>query len=160
MNLYELTKTYQDLQEMVENGEDLEETLNLIGDAIEVKADGYARVIRNMEGNIEAIKTEQARLQEKKKALENGIERLKKNLYDAMKATGKEKFNTNLFRFAIAKNGGAMPVILDKPVEDLPRELTKVDIKPDLKAIAQYIENTGDMTYAHYGERGESLRIK
>lgn len=160
MNLYELTKTYQDLQEMVENGEDLEDTLNLISDAIEVKADGYARVIRNMEGNIEAIKTEQARLQEKKKALENGIERLKKNLYDAMKATGKEKFKTDLFRFSIARNGGAIPVIIDKPVTELPYYLTKVDIKPDAKAIAEYIERTGDTTYAHFGERGESLRIK
>lgn len=160
MNLYELTKAYQDIQEMIESGADLEQTLDLLGDAIEVKADGYARVIRNMEGNIEAIKAETARLQDKKKVLENGIERLKKNLFDAMKATGKEKFKTDLFRFSIARNGGAMPVILDKPVEELPDALCKIERKADMKAVAQYIEDTGDMTYAHYGERGESLRIK
>lgn len=160
MNLYEITAVYQRLQNEIENGEDYEGILEVINDELEVKADNYARVIRNMEVQAAAFKDEEKRLSEKRKRLENGVERLKQNLFEAMKATGKEKFKTELFSFAIQKNGGADPVIVDVPTEKLPDDLVQITEKPDLKAIAAYIKETGDVTYAHFGERGESLRIK
>lgn len=160
MNLYELTAVYQRLQDQIEAGEDYEGILAVIGDEIETKADGYARVIRNMESQAAAFKEEEKRIAEKRKRLETSVERLKQNLFDSMKATGKEKFKTELFSFSIQKNGGAIPVIVDVPTEKLPDDLVQITEKPDLKAIAKYIEETGDLTYAHFGERGESLRIK
>lgn len=160
MNLYELTAVYQRLQNQIEAGEDVEGILAVIGDELESKADGYARVIRNMEAQASAFKEEEKRIAENRKRLENGVERLKQNLFDSMKATGKVKFKTDLFSFAIQKNGGADPVIVDVPTDDLPDDLVQITEKPDLKAIAAYIKETGDLTYAHFGERGESLRIK
>lgn len=160
MNLYELTAVYQRLQDQIEAGEDYEGILAVIGDEIETKADGYARVIRNMESQAAAFKEEEKRIAENRRRLETSIERLKQNLFDSMKATGKEKFKTDLFTFSIQKNGGSMPVIVDVPTEKLPDDLVQITEKPDLKAIAKYIEETGDLTYAHFGERGESLRIK
>lgn len=160
MNLYELTAVYQRLQNQIEQGEDVEGILAVIGDELEAKADGYARVIRNMEAQAEAFKAEEKRIAENRKRLEAGIERLKQNLFESMKATGKEKFKTELFSFSIQKNGGADPVIVDVPTDDLPDDLVQITEKPDLKAIAAYIKETGDLTYAHFGERGESLRIK
>lgn len=160
MNLYELTTVYQQLQEQIESGEPLDGVLETINDELESKADGYARVIRNMEGDIEAFKTEEKRLAEKRRSLESAVDRLKQNLFEAMKTTGKTKFKTDLFSFAIQKNGGSIPVIVDVPTEKLPDDLVIVSEKPDLKAIQKYIEETGDITYAHLGERGESLRIK
>ena len=160
MNLYELTAVYQRLQDQIEAGEDYEGILAVIGDEIETKADGYARVIRNMESQAAAFKEEEKRIAENRRRLETSIERLKQTLFDSMKATGKEKFKTDLFTFSIQKNGGSMPVIVDVPTEKLPDDLVQITEKPDLKAIAKYIEETGDLTYAHFGERGESLRIK
>lgn len=160
MNLYELTTTYQQLQDLIESGEDYEGVLDTINDEIENKADGYAKVIRNMEGQIEAFKTEEKRLAEKRKSLEHAVDRIKGNLFDSMQKTGKTKFKTELFSFAIQKNGGALPIIVDVPVDDLPDDLVIITEKPDLKAIKKLIEETGDLTYAHFGERGESLRIK
>ena len=161
MNLYEITAVYQRLQNEIENGEDLEGILAVIGDELEAKADGYARVIKNMEAQINAFKEEEKRIAENRKRLEKGIERLKQNLFDSMKATGKEKFKTDLFSFAIQKNGGKIPVIVDvKDTSELPDDLVKITETPDLDAIRKYIEETGDLTYAHFGERGESLRIK
>lgn len=163
MNLYELTAAYQNIQELIENGEDLEGVLETINDELEIKADGYARVIRNMEAEAKAFKDEEARLAEKRKHVENAIDRLKQNLFNAMKETGKTKFKTDLFSFSIQKNGGALPVILEEDYQDtskLPDNLVQITEKPDLKAIAKYIEETGDVTYARFGERGESLRIK
>lgn len=161
MNLYELTAVYQRLQNQIEQGEDVEGILAVIGDELEAKADGYARVIRNMEAQASAFKEEEKRIAENRKRLENGIERLKQNLFESMKATGKEKFKTELFSFSIQKNGGKIPVIVDvKDTSELPDELVKIIETPDLDAIRKYIEETGDLTYAHFGERGESLRIK
>ena len=161
MNLYELTAVYQRLQNQIEQGEDVEGILAVIGDELESKADGYARVIRNMEAQAAAFKEEEKRIAEKRKRLENGVERLRENLYNSMKITGKEKFKTDLFSFAIQKNGGKIPVILDvKDTSELPDDLVKITETPDLDAIRKYIEDTGDLTYAHFGERGESLRIK
>lgn len=160
MNLYELTAVYKRLQDQLENGDDVEGIIAVIGDELEAKADGYARVIRNMESQIKAFKDEEKRIAENRKKLETGVERLKNNLFESMKATGKEKFKTELFSFSIQKNGGALPVIVDVSTDDLPDDLVQITEKPDLKAIAKYIEDTGDLTYAHFGERGESLRIK
>lgn len=160
MNLYELTAVYKRLQDQIEAGEDVEGILAVIGDELEAKADGYARVIRNMEAQAAMFKEEEKRLSEQRKRLENGAEKLKQNLFESMKETGKEKFKTDLFTFAIQKNGGALPVVVDVKTDDLPDDLVQITEKPDLKAIAKYIEDTGDLTYAHFGERGESLRIK
>ena len=77
-----------------------------------------------------------------------------------MKETGKTKFKTKLFSFTIAKNGGALPVIVNVPTEKLDDEFVVVTEQPDLKAIAEYIKKTGDVSFAKFGERGESLRIK
>ena len=160
MNLYELKAIYQDLQNRIEAGEDLDDLLVTIDEQLEAKADGYARVIKNMEAQAEIFKNEEKNLAEKRKRLEDGAEKLRNTLYTAMKETGKTKFNTDLFWFSIRRNGGKAPVVLDVPEEDLPDELVKVTRKADKDAIAKYIEETGDETYAHIGERGEKLQIK
>lgn len=164
MNLYDLTQQFQFLQDLLENPEVdqqmVEDTIADLELDIEEKADGYAKVIRNMEGMIAAIKQEQDRLATKKATLENSIKRLKTNLQEAMITTGKTKFKTELFSFSIQKNGGADPVIVDVETDELPDDLVTIVEKPNLKAIADYIKETGDLTYAHFGERGESLRIK
>lgn len=161
MNLYELTNAYLQIQQLIESDEDYEAVLDTIDDEIEVKADGYARVIRNMEAQANAFKEEEKRLAVKRKHCEAAVTRLKQNLFESMKTTGKTKFKTDLFSFAIQKNGGKIPVIVDvKDTSELPDDLVKITESPDLEAIRKYIESTGDLSYAHFGERGESLRIK
>ena len=163
-SLYELTGQYLELEQMLDNPEVEQDVLGdliaTLGDEIEIKADNYAKIIRNLEGSVTAIKTEQDRLAKKKTSLEAGIKRLKDNLQSTMIATGKRSFKTDLFSFNIQKNGGADPVVLDVAVEFLPDNLVRIKEEPDMKAISDYIKETGDLSYAHFGERGESLRIK
>lgn len=164
MNLYELTAEYMWLQNVLEDPEAdvdmINQALDDLDDELEHKADNYAKIIRNMDASITAIKEEQERLAAKRNLLESSIKRLKDNLQAAMITTGKKKFKTDLFSFNIQKNGGALPVIVDVETAKLPDDLVIISEKPDLKAIAKYIEETGDISYAHFGERGESLRIK
>lgn len=165
MNLYELTSQFLQLQQMLEDPDIETQVINDTMEAIEMdledKADNYARVIKNMEASVSAIKAEQEVLQQKKNLLELGIKKLKSNLQESMTATGKTKFKTALFSFAIQKNGGKAPVILDvKDTSELPDELVRIKEEADLDAIRILIEKEGSCKYAHLGERGESLRIK
>jgi len=162
--LYELTNEFMELLDMLEDPEIEEQvvldTLEGIDFELELKADGYAKVIKELEGSIETIKAEQTRLAKKKSTMEANIARLKNNLQDAMVKTGKTKFKTDLFSFNIQKNGGKAPVILDvKDTSELPDELVRIKEEPDIEAIRKLID-AGKCKYAHYGERGESLRIK
>lgn len=160
-NIYDLKDSYLMIQDMILNGdEELEEVLKTISDEIEVKADGYASIIANLTSDIEGIKAEEKRLAERRKHLEANVFALKETLFNAMKETGKTKFKTNLFSFNIAKNGGTKPIVMKVDVSELPDDLVIIKEEPDKKAIAKYIEATGDLTYAEFGERGESLRIK
>lgn len=166
MNLYEITESLMKLQLLLEDPEVdqqlVEDTINDTTEELEVKADGYARVIRNLEGNVDALDKEIKRLQAKKKACQNGIDRLKNNLQAAMTALKKPKIKTELFTIAIQKNGGALPVIVDVPTEDLPDECVIVEEKPNLTTIAKLLGDNPDKygKLAHFGDRGESLRIK
>ena len=165
MNIYELTEEYLQLQLMLEDPEADEQTvldtLEAVEGEIETKADGYARIIRNLEGNATALKAEIERLTAKKQRMEMGVIRLKKNLQNAMIACDKKKFKTELFSFNIQKNGGKAPIVLDvKDTSELPDELVRIKEEPDMDAIRALIEKNGSCQYAHEGERGESLRIK
>lgn len=163
MTLYELAGQYFELQAMIESGEfdeqTLADTLEGLEGEIEAKADGYARVIRNLEASAEAYKNEAERFAAKRRACENGVKRLKEFLRDTMIALDKEKIKTELFDFSVRNNGGSLPVILDIDENDLPDDLKIFSSRPNMKAIAERIE-AGTFDGAHFGERGKSLVIK
>ena len=167
MTLYEITGELLELQNMIEEGVDpdvLNDTIESVEFDLEQKAEGYVMVIRNLEAQAKAIKDEEKRLREKRLSAENGIERLKKRLFDSMNATGKKKLNAGVFTLSVQKNGGALPVIIDADVENMPKEMLKMEIRPDTKRIAELLQDEEKSRlyskFAHFGERGESLRIR
>lgn len=160
--LYELTSDLLVLQEMLEDNIDdqcLLDTLEGVQGEYEIKLESYCKVIKNLEADMDALKSEAKRLTDKRKVLENNVERLKKAMYDSMKATNTDKVKGQLFTVAIQRNGGKLPVIVDVETSELPDELVKITESPDLEAIAKLLEQ-GESPLAHFGERGESLRIK
>lgn len=167
MTLYEITGELLELQNMIEEGADpdvVNDTIESVEFDLEQKAEGYVMVIRNLEAQAKAIKDEEKRLREKRVSAENGIESLKKRLFDSMNATGKKKMNAGVFTLSIQKNGGALPVIIDADVEKLPKEMLNMVIRPDTKRLAELLQDEEKSRFyskfAHFGERGESLRIR
>ena len=161
-SLYEVTGNILVLQELLEEAVDdqcLLDTLEAVQGEYEIKLESCCKVIKNLEADVDALKNEAKRLTDKRKVLENNIERLKKSMFDSMKATNTDKVKGQLFTVAIQKNGGKLPVIVDVDTSELPDELVKIVESPDLEAIGKLLES-GNCKYAHYGERGESLRIK
>ena len=163
MSLYNLISVYDELLNKLYDEETDEATLieclNGIEEAIEVKADNTAFVIAELQKDIKAIADEQKRLNERKKSLEKNVETLKKNLFTAMKTVGKTKFKTALHSFSIATNGGKAPIIFLVGEEEVPQEFKKVSYSLDNEKIREAIDS-GECSFAKYGDRGESLRIK
>ena len=162
--LYELTNDYMNLLELAEDP-DIDEqafidTLEGIEGALEDKAEGYAKVIRTLEGDAAACDAESKRLRNKKQTIENNIKRMKAALQMAMEATGKRKFKTALFSFGIQKNPAAV-VIDEGYIENIPdRFLIPQDPQIDKKAIKEALKNGEDLSGLAHLEQTESLRIK
>ena len=158
-SLYELKESYQTIQDLIEEGGDYEAVLATINDEIETKAENYAIVMRNMDGDIDAIKKEIERLENRKRVLENGKNRMKDMLYQAMVETGKTKFKTKLFSFAIIRNGGKAPLVYDED-RPVPKKYLIAVYKPDTEKIREVLDAGKKLKWVSYGERKESLRIK
>ena len=163
MNIYELTGQYKLLENACLLNEDdraLEFELAKIDGALEEKAENYAKLIKNLEAEKAGYENEAKRLSDRAKAIDRNIKSLKANLLWAMKETGKDKIRGKLFTVGVAKNGGKAPLVIDVPAENLPVDLQVVTIEPDKDAIRNYIEETGDFTFAHLEDRGEHLSIR
>ena len=164
MTLYELTEDYMNLLELAEDP-DIDEqaftdTLEGIEGALEDKAEGYAKVIRTLEGDAAACDAESKRLRNKKQTIENNIKRMKQALQITMEVTGKTKFKTALFSFNIQKNPAA--VVMDEQyIENIPeRFLIPQDPQIDKKAIKEAIKAGEDLEGIAHLEQTESLRIR
>ena len=165
-SLYNLTTDYQQLLNLLYDGEvdqqTVMDTLDALEDAIEDKADGYAVIIKTIDADVDAIEAEIKRLQARKQALDNRKEWLKSNLEDTMRALGKTKFKTALFSYGIQKNGGKRALVLHCPINELPPELQKVTIEANNEAIRNLLIQQGaeDNQYAHLAPQGEHLSIR
>ena len=136
MNIYELSLALQDVQNMDLDPEVMKDTLDSIEDAIEIKAENIAKLVRNLESDVSAYKEEEDRLKTKRQATENKVKWLKTYLEDNMKLTGKTKFKSGMFNFLIQKNPASVNITDEKiiPEEFLIQQPPKVD-KTSLKEI-------------------------
>ena len=159
--LYELTNEYMALLEMAEDPDidpqAFADTLEALGGDLEMKADGYARVMKELEGRAATMRFESKRLENGYKTIERNIDRMKHALLDSMIATGKRKFKTDLFSFFIRDNPAS--VVIDHATCIPPEFLIPQDPKIDKKAIKAAIDRGDDITFAHL-EQGESLIIR
>ena len=159
--LYELTNEYMALLEMAEDPDidpqAFADTLEALDGELEMKADGYARVMKELEGRAATMRFESKRLENGYKTIERNIDRMKHALQDSMVATDKRKFKTDLFSFTIRKNPAS--VVIDRETSIPPEFLIPQDPKIDKKAIKAAIDRGDDITFAHL-EQGESLIIR
>ena len=161
MTLYELTDNYRNLLEMAQNPDideqAIKDTLEAIQGDIKEKADGYAKVIKELDGETDKLTAEIKRLTDRKNTIQNNIAYMKQSLKEAMTATGNLKFRTDLFSFNIQKNPPALVVDDEKAI---PQEyLIPQEPKVDKKAIIDFLKSGNDVPYAHI-EQSEGVRIR
>lgn len=160
--LYELTNEYKMLLNMAEDPDidmqALTDTFEALSGEIEMKAEGYAKVIRELEGRQAMYQIEAKRMADSAARVEESIKTMKERLKLAMKETGKTKFQQGLFRFSVVKNGGLAPLKIDGKV---PEEFQKVEtvVSTDNKKVREYLK-TNTCDWAHLEDRGDRLDIK
>ena len=163
MTLYELTNDWKMLYDMMDDPEVDEETLldtiEGIDGAIEVKAEGYAKMLKMLDAREEAISSEQKRLMGMKNTIKNRKEWLKGNLQKAMMVTGKTKFQSGLFNFGIQKN--PPKVVIDDETQIPSSFLIPQEPKVDTDGIKKWLkEQEGEKSSFAHLVREDSLRIR
>lgn len=164
MTLYELTNELQELLALAEDPEMdpqmIQDTLEGLEGEIEVKAEGYGKVIAQMKADALALKGEIDRLSARKKTIEGNVDRITERLKMAMITMQKDKIETPLFKFTIRKNPPKL--VVDADPEGIPAaywipqepKLDSAKLKEDVKNGDKFA-----LTIAHL-EQGESLSIK
>lgn len=160
--LYEITGDYLKLLEMLTEEENLEEqavkdTLEGIEGELEIKAENYAKIIKELLAEADKFKKEKERLEARQQTCENRAKFLKETLFNSMQITGRTKFKTGLFSFSIQKNGGVQPLEIISDA-DIPEEYLKKE--PDNKLIREALEKGVELPFACLKERGQHLVIR
>lgn len=163
-SLYDITGRALMLMSIADD-EDIEEdvlkdTLEGIEGEYDDKIEAYCKVVKNLESDMKAFADEIKRLQAKKKCIENNIERIKKTIFDSLKLMEKTTAGGKILKASIQKNGGKAPLVFDVKEDDVPIEFQKVSVEPNNEAIRDALDSGIELSFVHYGERGESLRIK
>ena len=104
------------------------DTMETIEGEIEIKAEGYCKLIKNLAASVEAdkarVKSYEDTLKTMKdhiKAKENNIDRIKRTLAASMLVTGKTKIPTDLFKIS-ARETESLSYAPDLRIGDIPDE--------------------------------------
>lgn len=158
--LYEITGEFLDLMYLASDTtldqQMIADTLESVAFEFEEKADGYAKVVKNLEGDVDALDKEIERLTKRKNTIKNNITSIKKNLENAMLLTGKTKFKTLHFNFGIQKNPAS--VVIDDEASIPQKYLIAQEPKVDKTSIKEFLKEN-EVQWAHLVQT-ESLRIR
>lgn len=145
LSLYQITSAFPTLMESEEiteeNKKQINEELTVL---LQQKSQNVIGYVRNNELTIEAMKTEEKRISDMRKALENRNNKFKEYVKECMENNGFTKIDTGLGSLTIAKS----PISVEIENEDeVPSEFKQeiVTVKIDKKAIADNFKLTGEV---------------
>lgn len=159
-NLFELSGEYMEVLSMLEDpdvSEDVvQDTLESIEGDIHDKMDAYCYIIAQLSSQEDLLMAEVVRLTKRAKSLERNADRLKDNLYRAMKALGQKNVKTPKHTVYIRSTADSL--VIDD-MSAVPEECMKVQKTVSRPAIRKYLQENGECDWAHL-ETSESLVIK
>ena len=158
-NMYALTKAYEEVQSLAENGEDVTDTLLSLEGDIEVKAENTHKVIKMFAYNNTAIDEEIKRLQEIKKHNENAVERLKTGIENMMIALNKSELKTPLFSAKWVKNPPKVVITDETNVHAKYLTYIPATTTVNKNALKEDLKNGIELPFAHL-EQGRRLDLK
>lgn len=148
-SLYDISASYASLIDSYDNAESDEERQEIIElmiyyqDSIQDKAEAYARIIRNKQAEVDALKNEVDRLTDKRRSAENVIERLKAALLETMTVTNTDCISTTIGKWRKQSNPWACDVV---DVDSVPAEyhIAQPD-KINKRALLDRFKATGEI---------------
>lgn len=163
LKLYEITGEYLTLCQMAEDTDVdatvFADTLASIQGELEVKADSYAMIITNLNGDVEKIDKEIERLTHMKKVLKNRSDYLKNNLENAMRMIDVRKLKTDFHSYSIQKNPQSLNILDEAKIPE--KYMIAQEPKLDRKALLSDVKaNPEEFRGIAETKQTESLRIR
>ena len=148
--LYELTGQFLEIYNMDIDDETKLDTLEAIDwtTDYETKVEGYVKVIKSLEADIEARKNEKKRLDGLNKSDQTKIDNMKAALAVSMTETGQTKVDTTLFKVGFRKSEA---VVVDET--KLPKKYQVATYKPDKKTLKELLKSGKHIKGAALEER-------
>lgn len=144
-SLYEITSAFPALMEKEEISEEdkkkIEDELVVL---LQQKSQNVIGYTKNIELTINAMKEEEKRIADNRKALENRLDNYKKYVKECMERNGITKIETELGTLSIAKSPTSVEIINENEVpEEFKQEI--VTIKIDKTKIKNNFKETGEI---------------
>lgn len=148
MNLFEINEQYRAVEEMDLDPKVLQDTLDAIADARDVKLDNIAFLIEKSKMQADFLKNKIKELQEAKKVLENKQKSLKDYMITALDEAGIKELQTA--NHILKTRNYKKSVIIDR-LEDIPDEYKKTEtvVKADSMALYRALMDGKDIKGAH-----------
>lgn len=154
--LYELTGQYLEIYNLDMDDETKQDTLDSIdwNEDYENKVEGYIKVIKNLDADMEVRKNEIERLRKLNDADNSKKERMKEAVKESMELTGHDRVDTPLFKVSFRKSEAV-------EVDDLllPEAYKVATYKPDKKLLKEDLKNGLEILGAELVER-KNLSIR
>lgn len=157
MKLYEIKEAYLSLLELEENGVDVADYLKQVEGELEDKLQNIGLVYKTLSAEADAIKAEEKKLSDRRKALENKADSIKNWMYEEMKQMNIEKVNKPNIVLSIAKNPPAL--VLNESLVPAEYKKEEIVIIIDKAQIKENLKNGMAIEGAELVQ-GTSLRIK
>jgi hypothetical protein len=161
--LYALTDAYQALWSLVEDDETdltiIEEALQSVEDAIEVKAQNIALFIRDLDDEAKIIKAEEERLYGRRKAIENKRDGIKSFLLQAMDHMEMPKIKTKVYTISVQNNPATVAITDETLIPDRFLTLIPASYQVRKKDVLVAWKN-GEVIPGSQLTQGRSLRIR
>lgn len=160
-SLYQITEAFPKLMENEEIPEGdklkIQEELTVL---LHEKSQNIIGYTKNIELTIDAMKTEEKRISEQRKVLENRLIKFKEYVKECMENNGITKIETSLGVLTVAKNPISVEIVNE---EEIPNEYKQevVSTKIDKKAISDNFKATGEIIPGvKINTQNTGLRIK
>jgi predicted nuclease with TOPRIM domain len=160
MKLYELTNNYLTIQDLIEQADDKEtllDTLQAIEDTVEGKIENIIKMMRGFEAEAEAIKTEETRLAEKRRKLENKASSLKEYMEWNLQNLGLKEVKAGMFKARFQKNPPTVEIADEEALPDVFK--IPQPNKVDRKGLIGFLKEGNELSGVRLIQK-ESLRIK
>jgi hypothetical protein len=159
VKLYEISQNYSQLLDMADvlDEQTFQDTLQAIEEVLEDKVENIGKFVRCLDADIETIKSEEKRLADKRRALENKVASVKEYVQHEMEIAGVDKVKRPTLTISIQLNP---PSVLVKDESLIPSHyMVPVAPKLDKKAVLSFLKEGGEVPGCEI-QQSKGLRIR
>lgn len=156
--LYDLTQNYLNILELEDQlpEELLKEALENVEGDLQEKYENIGKLLAEIDASIAALKSEEDRLHEKRKVMENKKASIKDYAFRNLKLLNIPKLQTPLFAYSIKRNPGSVNIVNE---ELIPAEYYVTKFELSKKLMLEKLKNGEEVPGAEL-QQSESLMIK